>query len=327
MVPTAAQLEDIAGFNTNDSNVNSIVVSLQRFGDAFGITRPHRLAHYLCQTAHESAGYKYDEEIASGAAYEGRKDLGNVKPGDGRRFKGRTGMQITGRANYREFTVWVRKNVDPDCPDFEADPEAVNSDPWEGLVPIWYWVTRKLNALADENNIEQITKKINGGLNGYADRLKRYTRAGLVLLDYGPTDVRHAQVDLKAAGYYAGTIDGDDGPKTRAALHLKLASLSSVAVIGDVKPGPVVTVEEKTVEIPVDKPVAVVPPGADKRSWLWGPLSGISLSSLVPLFVDLTFWQKAAAFGIVLVLVAVILYFGDRIIRRTKALIKEALAD
>ena len=327
MVPTSAQLEDIAGFDTNDSNVNSIIVSLAKFGDGFGITRPHRLAHYLSQTSHESGGYKYDEEIASGAAYEGRADLGNVKSGDGRRYKGRTGMQLTGRANYREFTVWVRKNLDPKCPDFEADPEAVNTDPWEGLVPIWYWVTRKLNLLADENNIEQITKKINGGRNGLADRMARYTRAGLVLLGYGATEVRQFQVDAKGAGYYVGAIDGDDGPKTRAALHLMLANLSSAAVTMDVKPGPVVAVEEKTIEVAVEKPVAVVPKGSDRRGWLWWPASGLGGLGLVQSFTDLPpLWKVGVGVGIIALLV-ILLFLGDLVIRRAKALIKEINAD
>ena len=66
----------------------------------------------------------------------------------------------------------------------------MNTDPWEGLGPIWYWDSgnptgESLNVYADEANHEMVTRRINGGLNGYADRLARYTRAALVLLGFG----------------------------------------------------------------------------------------------------------------------------------------------
>jgi len=321
MVPTSAQLEAIAGFNTNDSNVASVVVALERYGKTFGLDLPHRLAHFLAQLSHESGGFKYDQEIASGAAYEGRKDLGNVQPGDGKRFKGRTGMQITGRANYREFTVWCRKNIGGTVPDFEQNPELVNTDPWEGLVPIWYWSTRKLNALADENNIEQITKKINGGRNGLEDRLTRYTRAGLVLLGYDADDIESFQRDSKAAGVYAGKVDGDDGPKTRAALHMTLAAMSPTAVTQDVKPAPVVTVEEKTVNVPIPVKVPEVPKGSDKPGisrWF----GGMSLVGLGTFFTDLPIGLKYGAVGLAILLIIALMWRSEQIAARAKRAVK-----
>src|SRR5882762_2402858 len=70
----------------------------------FGITSYLREAAFLAQLAHESAELRFMEEIASGAAYEGRKDLGNTQPGDGTRYKGRGPIQLTGRANYKKFS-------------------------------------------------------------------------------------------------------------------------------------------------------------------------------------------------------------------------------
>lgn len=127
------------------------------------LDNPNRLAHFMAQLAHESGGFRYMEEIASGQAYEGRANLGNTQPGDGKRYKGRGPIQLTGRANYRAYgrTLGI---------DFERHPEIV-AMPSIGLhVALEYWRSRNLNALADADNIEAITRKVNGGLNGFAER-------------------------------------------------------------------------------------------------------------------------------------------------------------
>jgi predicted chitinase len=139
------------------------------------ITTPARRAAFLAQLAHESAELKHMEEIASGAAYEGRvKDLGNTQPGDGVRFKGRGPIQLTGRANYTEAGAALGVDL-VNNPPRAADPDV-------GFrVAAWYWETRGLNPLADAGRFTDITKRINGGTNGLESRQRYFERARRVL--------------------------------------------------------------------------------------------------------------------------------------------------
>ena len=137
---------------------------------AYGIMESGlRLAHFMAQLAHESGSFRYMEEIASGAAYEGRKDLGNTAKGDGVRFKGRGPIQLTGRANYRTFGRRIGI-------DLERHPE-VAAIPSIGLhTALEYWDVVGLNSLADRDDLEGITRRINGGLNGLADRKRHLVK-------------------------------------------------------------------------------------------------------------------------------------------------------
>jgi len=171
------------------------------------------MAQFLAQVMHESGGLRYVREIwgptKAQKGYEGRADLGNVKPGDGKRFMGRDVIQVTGRANYRALSKWAGF-------DFEAKPEALESPEWLGIGAIWYFLTRKgLLDYARAGNIEMVTRRVNGGLNGYQDRLRWYDDCALKLLGFGT--VRDFQ---KSAGL---VVDGISGPKTRAALHEALS--------------------------------------------------------------------------------------------------------
>lgn len=143
---------------------------------AFGIMdNPLRLAHFMAQIAHESGNFKYMEEIASGQAYEGRKDLGNTQPGDGKLFKGRGVLQLTGRANYRTYGRKIGINLER-YPELAANPSI-------GLhIACVYWDDRKLNALADNDDVTAITKKVNGGLNGFKDRKAKLAKAKELIL-------------------------------------------------------------------------------------------------------------------------------------------------
>lgn len=131
---------------------------------AYGIMQSElRLAHFMAQLVHESGSFRYMEEIASGSAYEGRADLGNTQAGDGKRYKGRGPIQITGRANYRTFGRRIGIDI-------ENHPE-IAAVPSIGLhLALEYWADRKLNSFADADDIDAITRKINGGTNGIVDR-------------------------------------------------------------------------------------------------------------------------------------------------------------
>jgi putative chitinase len=127
------------------------------------INTPLRQAHFLAQLGHESGELRYTQELASGTAYEGRKDLGNTQPGDGMRFKGRGLIQLTGRANYTAFSKACGQ-------DLLTHPELLAETPLAVDVAVWFWAQHGLNALADKDDVVRITKRINGGTNGLADR-------------------------------------------------------------------------------------------------------------------------------------------------------------
>lgn len=125
---------------------------------------------FLAQIAHESGEMRYVHEIASGEAYEGRKDLGNTQAGDGVRYKGRGLIQITGRANYQACGDALGLDLINGSELLEEPANACRSAGW-------FWQTHGLNELADKGDFLLITKRINGGTNGYSDRLAYFQRA------------------------------------------------------------------------------------------------------------------------------------------------------
>ncbi|MBM4538769.1 hypothetical protein GS463_06265 [Rhodococcus hoagii] len=146
---------------------------------AADITTVERAAMWCAQLGHESSGLRYMEEIADGSAYEGRRDLGNIHAGDGRRFKGRGPIQVTGRHNYTECSRWAHARGLVPTPTFFVDnPHELASDRYGFIGPVWYWTAARpqLNALSDAHNLDAATRAINGGLNGIADRSTRYQR-------------------------------------------------------------------------------------------------------------------------------------------------------
>lgn len=139
----------------------------KRFPEYGVADNPLRLAHFMAQLLHESGSFRWMEELwgptKAQRGYEGRADLGNTMPGDGYRFRGRGPIQLTGRANYRRFGQRIGVALE-EHPEIAAVPSI---GLWTALE---YWRDRGLNALADADDIEGITRKVNGGLNGFAER-------------------------------------------------------------------------------------------------------------------------------------------------------------
>lgn len=143
----------------------------------FGIDTPARQAAFLAQIAHESGGLRYVREIADGKAYEGRTDLGNTEPGDGLRYKGRGLIQITGRANYRTCSKAIYGDER-----LLNQPELLEDVVQACRSAAWFWWSRGLNTIADVGDFRKITRVINGGFNGYEDRLAYFERAKKVIV-------------------------------------------------------------------------------------------------------------------------------------------------
>lgn len=146
--------------------------------DEFHIDTPLRQAAFLAQVGHESGELRYVKELASGEAYEGRKDLGNTFPGDGVKYKGRGLIQITGRTNYTA----VMLALDVDCLEH---PEVLETPENACRASAWWWKEHGLNEVADSGDIDAVSDIVNrghrtkayGDTNGFDDRLKHFETA------------------------------------------------------------------------------------------------------------------------------------------------------
>lgn len=107
----------------------------------------------------------------------GRINLGNTQPGDGWLYRARGPIGATGRANYAKVRDRLRVRFGTRVPNFEDQPEKLADFEWGAYSAADFWDMKGLNALADAGNFELITRRINGGLNGYEDRKARWTDA------------------------------------------------------------------------------------------------------------------------------------------------------
>lgn len=178
MILSAEQLQQ--SFNSTLTRAAYWLPHLQYACEVYEIDSTKRLAAFLAQIAHESGRLVYVKEIwgptESQKRYEYRKDLGNTEPGDGKRYMGRGLIQITGKANYAAVRDGLR-GIMTEVPDFELYPEDLEKPAFAALSAAWFWYKHGLNELADNMNFTAITKRINGGLNGYDDRLALYNKA------------------------------------------------------------------------------------------------------------------------------------------------------
>lgn len=146
----------------------------------FGIDNPERLACFLSQIGHESGSLLYTRELwgptPAQARYEGRLDLGNTQFGDGFRFRGAGLIQITGRFNFSAVRDGLREAL-PDVPDFEAGASTLGAPQWAAMSAAWYFAGHGCNELADALDFETITRRINGGLTGEAQRVALWAEA------------------------------------------------------------------------------------------------------------------------------------------------------
>ena len=179
---TKQQLKQIAP-NAKDEILDPLVGYLNVYLPKYEVNTYLRICHFLAQAAHEAASFRTLREYASGSAYEGRKDLGNVKPGDGVRYKGRGIFQLTGRANYKRIGELIKM-------DLENNPELAASPEVSVLTALEYWKSRNLTIYADRDDVETITRRINGGLNGFDDRKKYLARAKQII----PKDIKFTEV-------------------------------------------------------------------------------------------------------------------------------------
>ena len=161
-----SRIWDVSETTISDRIINDLNACLVRFQ----INTSVRIRHFISQISHESGGGKWMKELASGDDYEGRKDLGNTQPGDGRKYKGAGFIQLTGRANYASFSKYMN---DPKVMD-GVDYVALN---YPATSAGYWWYNNRMNALCDRNPlIEEVTKRVNGGLRGIEDRKVYYNR-------------------------------------------------------------------------------------------------------------------------------------------------------
>lgn len=150
----------------------------------FGIDTPERQAAFLAQVGHESGGLHWLVELwgiqptKAQARYEPPSqkatELGNVHPGDGIRFRGRGLLQVTGRANYRAAGAALGS-------DLETFPDLLSEPGMAARSAAWFWHSRSLNHFVDSDDFETLTRRINGGLTHYEERLALWAGAKTAL--------------------------------------------------------------------------------------------------------------------------------------------------
>jgi predicted chitinase len=200
--------------SVSKEKVNEYIPYLQQAMEEFDINTYLREAAFMAQIAHESGEFRFMEEKATGDAYEGRKDLGNIYAGDGRKYKCIGPIKLTGRANYRLYGGILGV-------DLENNPVLAKKPEVGFRIAGLFWVRNKLNDLADKKEFKKITKKINGGYNGLSDREMYYQRALAVL---------SKEDNTKVTVYFDGKLLQDANPFQIGGLtYVKARSIADAA--------------------------------------------------------------------------------------------------
>lgn len=205
MLPSASQIQQAVGCNAEAANkwAGAIRAACRKFD----IDTPERLAAFLAQVGHESGSLarvvenlnysadgllrtwptRFDRATATALArkpeaianrvYANRMGNGSPETGDGWRYRGRGLIQLTGRANYAGMSETLSEAGVAGAPDFELQPELLESPMWAAMSAAGFWHDHDLNALADRRDFARITRRINGGTHGAADRGARYAKA------------------------------------------------------------------------------------------------------------------------------------------------------
>jgi putative chitinase len=189
---TAQHLKAIAGKST--ALMPGLAEWINKLCPGYDIDTPREFAHFLAQACHETDHFYTLREYASGKAYEGRVDLGNTRPGDGVKYRGRGIFQTTGRGNYLKLGVTKgQRDLFINTPELLEQPEYAV---WSACE---YWKTHGLNDVANHADTDILKKKykkqvinvspveyigitINGGYNGMDERKKYYAIAKTVLI-------------------------------------------------------------------------------------------------------------------------------------------------
>lgn len=171
---------------------------------ADGIKGVH-LANFMAQSKVETAGFTTLEEFADGSAYEGKKILGNIYKGDGVRFKGRGFMQLTGRENYTKCAQSIGVDIVKN-PSLVATNKKIAADS-----ALWFWNTF-IRPNYRANDIQGISKRVNGGTNGLKERIKAFQEYVAKLKSGIPKDLnKRAEADIDGnADQYVASVDTDD---------------------------------------------------------------------------------------------------------------------
>ena len=170
---TPKEIRSIA-VHADDKKIEVYTPLLNQYMHEYRICGKLRESAFIATIIWESGSFKYTREIASGSAYEGRKDLGNIYPGDGVRFRGRGLIQLTGRSNYERASKALGV-------DFVSNPQLLEQPEWAVKSACWWWQSNGLNEIADTGDFRRITRIVNGGYNGWNSRLNFYNRAKEVL--------------------------------------------------------------------------------------------------------------------------------------------------